>query len=156
MATRPKLAIESPEAEAQAFAAGLQAGYDQRDAEMLNRQFVADVIWGSPYGALVDGYEQLHPIHVRFQQQPKKGPAFRYQVRHVLVVHEDVAIAHIARLALGPGDEPLPPSDDPDRPFCEMAMYVLIRRGGQWWLAAGQNTPMRPSGAVPAQGPLHT
>ena len=152
MAIRPKLGIESAEAEAaaRAFAAGLQAGYDRRDAEMLNCQFAADVIWGSPYGALVDGYEHLHPIHVRFQQQPRKGPAFCYEVRHVLVVREDVAIAHIARLALGPEDEPLPPSADPDLPFSEMAMYVLVRRGGQWWLAAGQNTPMRPGGAAPA------
>jgi uncharacterized protein (TIGR02246 family) len=137
-------------AAAQAFAAGLQAGHDQRNAEVLNRQFAADVIWGSPYGALVDGYERLHPIHVRFQQQSRTGPAFRYQVRHVLAVREDVVVAHIARLALGPDGEPLPPSSDPDQPFSEMVMYVLVRRDGQWWLAAGQNTPMRAGGAVPA------
>lgn len=148
---RPDIAVERAEAEVavRTFVAGLQAGYDQRDAEVLNRQFAADVIWGSPYGALIDGYDQLHPIHVRFQQQPRKGPAFRYQVRRVLAVHEDVVIAHIARLALGPEGEPLPPSSDPDQPFSEMAMYVLVRRDGQWWLAAGQNTPMRPGGAVP-------
>jgi hypothetical protein len=23
-----------------------------------------------------------------------------------------------------------------------MAMYVLVERDGQWWLAAGQNTPV--------------
>lgn len=28
--------------------------------------------------------------------------------------------------------------------FSEMAMYVLVRRDGKWWLAAGQNTPIRP------------
>lgn len=152
MVARPDIAIESAEAEAavREFAAGLQAGHDQRDGEMLNRQFAADVIWGSPYGALIDGYQQLHPIHVRFQQQPGKGPAFRYEVRHVLAVREDVVIAHIARLALGPHGEPMPPSSDPDRPFSEMAMYVLVRRDDQWWLAAGQNTPMRPGGAAPA------
>jgi len=25
-----------------------------------------------------------------------------------------------------------------------MAMYVLVRRDGQWWLAAGQNTVVQP------------
>ena len=152
MPDRPRIAIQSTDAETavRAIAAGLQAGYEQRDAEVLNRQFAADVIWGSPYGALVEGYDKLHPIHVHFQQQPRKGPAFRYQVRHVLTVHDDVVIAHIARLALGPEGEPLPPASDPDQPFSEMAMYVLVRRDGQWWLAAGQNTPMRPGGAVPA------
>jgi hypothetical protein len=24
----------------------------------------------------------------------------------------------------------------------QMAMYMLVERGGQWWLAAGQNTPI--------------
>ena len=132
------------------FAAGLQAGHDQRDADILNGQFAADVVWGSPYGALVDGYEQLHPIHVRFQQKATGTPAFRYDVRHVLALGEDVVVAHIARLALDDEGEPLAPSAGSDQPFSEMAMYVLKRHDDAWWLAAGQNTPMRPGGAVPA------
>jgi uncharacterized protein (TIGR02246 family) len=135
---------------AEAFAAGLQAGHDRRDAELLNRQFAADAIWGSPYGALVEGYERLHPIHIRFQRQPKPPVDFHYQVRHVLAVSDDVIVAHIARVATSPDGQPLPPSFDPDQPFSEMAMYVLVRRNGDWWLAAGQNTPIRPGGAVPA------
>ncbi len=133
-----------------AFAAGLQAGHDQRDADVLNRQFAADVAWGSPFGALVDGYEQLHPIHVRFQEAASGKPAFRYEVRHVLALGTDVIVAHIARLALDDDGLARPPSADPAQPFSEMAMYVLVRRGGAWWLAAGQNTPMRPGGAVRA------
>jgi uncharacterized protein (TIGR02246 family) len=150
--SREILGIDNPQAEAavQAFAAGLQAGYEQRDADVLNRQFAADVIWGSPFGALVESYDRLHPIHVRFQAKPRSGPSFRYQVRHVMAVSDDVVIAHLARLAVGPDGEPLPPSFATDQPFSEMAMYVLVRRDGQWWLAAGQNTPMRPGGAVPA------
>jgi hypothetical protein len=36
------------------------------------------------------------------------------------------------------------PSNDLTNAFSEMALYVLVRRGGTWWLAAGQNTPMLP------------
>ena len=39
---------------------------------------------------------------------------------------------------------PLPPTGGTDGAFSETALYVLVRRGGAWWLAAGQNTPVRP------------
>jgi uncharacterized protein (TIGR02246 family) len=153
MSEHPTLGIASAEAETavRLFAAGLQEGYDRRDAEVLNRQFASDVIWGSPFSTLVDGYDKLHPIHVHFQRQPRTGPTYRYQVRHVRAVNEGVIVAHIARLAMSPDREPLPPSSDPNQRFSEMAMYVLVRRGDSWWLAAGQHTPMRPGGAVPAR-----
>ena len=152
VSNRRTLGIDHPQAEAavQAFAAGLQTGHDRRDADILNHQFAADVIWGSPFGTLVEGYDRLHPIHARFQEKPRSGPAIRYVVRHVMAVADDVVIAHIARLAVGPDGSPLAPSSAADQPFSEMALYVLVRRDEQWWLAAGQNTPMRPGGAIPA------
>jgi len=149
---RPRVGEVQAEAQqvADSFAAGLQDGHDRRDADILNRQFAADVIWGSPFGALVDGYGQLHPIHVRFQESATGNPAFRYEVRHVLALGADVIVAHIARIALDDDGMARPPSADPDLPFSEMAMYVLVRHDDGWWLAAGQNTPMRPGGAVSA------
>jgi hypothetical protein len=68
----------------------------------------------------------------------------------MLRVSDDVVIAHIARVALGPNGDPLPPTHDRDQPFSEMAMYVLVQPNGEWWLAAGQNSPIRPGGAVRA------
>jgi uncharacterized protein (TIGR02246 family) len=152
MTTHLRLGLANPDARAavDSFTAGLQDGHDRRDAEMLNRQFAGDVIWGSPYGALVEGYEQLHPIHVGFQRRAGDKPAFRYQVRHVLALSDDVVVAHIARMALDDNGEPLPPAADSDQPFSEMAMYGLVKRDDQWRLAAGQNTPIRPGGAVVA------
>ena len=48
---RPALGAPSADAKAavDAFAASLQSGHDQRDADLSNRQFAADVNWGSPY-----------------------------------------------------------------------------------------------------------
>jgi uncharacterized protein (TIGR02246 family) len=148
----PDLAVANPDAGAavQAFAGGLQFGNDQRDADVLNAQFAHDVVWGSPFGALVDGYDQLHPIHVAFQGGKGDKPSVRYEVRNVLSISADVVVAHIARLILGPDGRPSPLEKGDDHPFSELAMYVLVRRDGQWWLAAGQNTPMRPGGAVAA------
>jgi uncharacterized protein (TIGR02246 family) len=152
MSKQPTVGIANARADAavSAFAAGLQAGHDRRDAEVLNQRFASDVVWGTPFGALVDGYDQLHRIHARLQHQSGTSRTHRYEVRNVLAVTENVVIAHIARLALSFDGEPLPLSFDLDQPFSEMAMYVLVRRGEDWWLAAGQNTPMRPGGAVRA------
>jgi uncharacterized protein (TIGR02246 family) len=151
--SRAHLGIESQEAiDAVAeFVAGLQAGHDEHDAEILNKQFAADVAWGSPFGAFVHGYDDLHAIHARFAQQAGDRPRFRYEVRHVLPVADDMVVTHVARLALGDDGSPLPPTDQRGAPFSEMAMFVLVRREGRWWLAAGQNTPMRPGGAVAAR-----
>jgi uncharacterized protein (TIGR02246 family) len=149
--SRPTLAVPIVDAEAvREFATGLQAGHDQRDADVLNRQFAHDVAWGTPYGALVEGYDTLHPIHVRFQDPNGPKTRVRYEVRRVEAVSADVVVAHIARLILGSDDQALPPTSEDGQPFSELALYVLVRREGRWWLAAGQNTPMRPGGAVPA------
>jgi hypothetical protein len=48
-------------------------------------------------------------------------------------------------VALAPDGLPVQPTGDLTGPFSEMALYVLVRRGGTWWLAAGQNTPVLPS-----------
>jgi hypothetical protein len=55
----------------------------------------------------------------------------------------DLAIAQVRRVALDASGQAIPPSTDVTGAFSEMALYVLVRRHGQWWLAAGQNTPIR-------------
>jgi uncharacterized protein (TIGR02246 family) len=125
----------------------LQQGLDERDADIYNRHFAADVLWGSPFGLTVEGYESLHAIHGRLNAEQRGGPASRYEVAAVLSPGPDVIVAQVRRVALGPDGEPVPPrapGTDPAGAFSEMAMYVLARRDGQWWLAAGQNTVIQP------------
>jgi pyridoxamine 5'-phosphate oxidase family protein len=111
----------------------LQAGIDAHDAEIYNRHFAADVVWGSPYGATVSGYDALHGIHTSLLARSVGGPSSRYETVQILSPTPDVVLAHVRRVAL---------DADPGAGFSEMALYALVRRGGEWWLAAGQNTPI--------------
>jgi PPOX class F420-dependent enzyme/OxyR family protein/uncharacterized protein (TIGR02246 family) len=130
-AERGRRAVEHQVAE-------LQAGLADGNAETYNRHFAADVMWGSPYGATVAGYDTLHAIHARMHASGDHG-ASRYQIGRVLTVAPNVAVAHVRRDALDEHGEPIPSHQDEPR-FSEMALYVLVRRERTWWLAAGQNT----------------
>jgi len=128
----------------QGLVAKLQAGLDSRDADVYNRHFAADVIWGSPFGATVHGYDRLHAIHIQLKREQRGGPSSRYEIVAVLSPAPDVALAQVRRVALDPDGQPVTPSADLTGSFSEMALYVLVRRDGTWWLAAGQNTPVQP------------
>lgn len=138
---------------AQALAAALQAGFETKDADVSNRHFAGDIMWGSPFGATVHGYEDLHAIHVYLKKIDRGGHASRFEVVSVLAPAPGVAVAQIRRTALDDQGEAVEPSSDLTRAFSEMAMYVLVRRGDTWWLAAGQNTPVLPPPSRPAVAP---
>ena len=146
---RPTLGLGGQAAREAADAAArlveeLQAGWDGRDADITNRHFAADILWGSPFGATVHGYEPLHAIHLRLKQQGRGGPASRFELVKVVTPAPGVVLAQVRRAALGPDGQPIEPSSDLTGPFSEMVLYVLVRRGGTWWVAAGQNTPIQP------------
>jgi uncharacterized protein (TIGR02246 family) len=136
--SRPALSLPSEQDRAEtavtAFVAELQHGLDSADATAYNAHFADDVIWGGPFGAIVDGYDNLHPIHRRLQRGGNVD-ASRYDVLHVLVPAPGVAVAHVRRV---------PQQDNVPGAFSEVVLFVLVLRGGTWWLAAGQNTPVQP------------
>jgi uncharacterized protein (TIGR02246 family) len=135
----PRPALDDPVARPDAaravdqLVAGLQAGLDQSSADDYDRQFAADVLWGSPYGKTVCGYDALNAIHRRLHADGAAPPS-RYQVVGVISPAPGVAIAQVRRDDLT--------ATAAAGGFSEMALYVLVERDGQWWLAAGQNTPI--------------
>ncbi len=136
-AARPGLDLPAARADAEAavtrLVEELQAGLDTGDADLYDRSFAQDLLWGSPYGRVLTGFARLNTAHHSLMSAPSV-PASRYEVVRVLAPGPGVAIAHVRRQAL--------PGTSGEAGFSEMAMYVLIERDGAWWLAGGQNTPI--------------
>ncbi|TQS41108.1 DUF4440 domain-containing protein [Cryptosporangium phraense] len=145
--TRPTLADPSAQAAAETvardFAATLQRGGDTMDADEYDRWFADDVLWGSPYGLTLTGFAPLNSVHQRLMDAvrhapdpdaPAQGaPASVFEVVTAATVAPGVVVTQIRRAALVEGG------------FSELALYVLVERDGGWWLAAAQNTPVRPA-----------
>lgn len=125
----PALRAEAAEA-VDHLVAVLQEGHERADADIFDQQFAADILWGSPYGATLREYDVLNPVHHSLKAKGTAPPS-RYRVVQFMSPVPGVVIAHVRRddLTASGGDG-----------FSEMALYVLIKRNGQWWLAAGQNT----------------
>ncbi|MBL7260627.1 DUF4440 domain-containing protein [Paractinoplanes lichenicola] len=116
------------------LAAQLQRGGDALDADAYDAWFAADIVWGSPFGATLTGFDQLNAIHRRMMSGGMgraEGPASRFEVVAVLAPAPGVVVAQIRRRALAEGG------------FSEVALYVLVERDGRWWVAAAQNTAER-------------
>jgi uncharacterized protein (TIGR02246 family) len=139
---RPSLGVDRARAPVDEFVHQLQQAIDQGDASLFNRRFARDVLWGSPFGAVVDGYEPIHAIHERmFAARPAAPGASRYEVEHVRFLSDRVAIAYVRRLRAHARGGAAAPGDPGS--FDELALFVLARRDGEWWLAAAQHVPDR-------------
>jgi uncharacterized protein (TIGR02246 family) len=145
--SRPTIGIDGPPAAEAEHAVellirDLQAGWDGHDADVTDRRLATDVLWGSPYGATVRGHTPLHDIHVRLKQQSVGGRSSRFELVQWLTPGPGIVVAQIRRTALDPAGHPVPPEGAAGGAFSEMALYVLAKRDGDWWVAAGQNTPI--------------
>lgn len=135
MDTRPNLddpaAAATAQAVAIALAAELQKAGETNDADLYDNSFAGDVLWGTPFGALVIGHDRINAIHRRMMHRAEPAaPVSRFEVIVAISPAPEVVVTQIRRQALDPGA------------FSEVALYVLVERDGNWWLSAAQNTPI--------------
>jgi uncharacterized protein (TIGR02246 family) len=139
MTERPSIDLNLHRAAVSAFVDELQEAIDTESADLFNRRFARDVLWGSPFGAVAPGYDVIHAIHARmFGSVPATPGAARYAIEHVSSPSEDVVVAYVRRTAQAARAEGSGPGA-----FDELALFVLAKREGEWWLAAAQHVPDR-------------
>ena len=74
------------------LAGELQTGLQRGEAEVFNRHFARDVMWGSTYGATVDGYDDLHAIHERLQSADEHRRSWLAAGQNTIVVEDRGAL----------------------------------------------------------------
>jgi hypothetical protein len=89
------------------FIAELQEAIDTGDADLFNKRFSKDILWGSPFAA---------------------------------IVRENVAIAYVRKLVK---NKKVSSDEINSRSFDELALFILVKENGQWWLVAAQHVPDR-------------
>lgn len=97
MTERPVLAMACGAGVVEEFVAELQRAIDGLDADLFNRNFAHDVLWGSPFGAVVSGYDEIHSIHSQMfaaaRAEGANADGSRYEIEHARLLAQDVAIA---------------------------------------------------------------
>jgi uncharacterized protein (TIGR02246 family) len=138
---RPNISKSYDTLPIQKFIAEMQEAIDTGNAVLFNKYFAKDILWGSPFAAVASGYDQIHSIHKQMfaSIKPVRGVS-TYEAEHIRFVSETVAIAYVRRIAKNQKV-----SDDMIKPgsFDELALFVLVKENGQWWLAAAQHVPDR-------------
>jgi uncharacterized protein (TIGR02246 family) len=136
---RPELSLDLPLESVNEFIRQWQEAIDTGNAELFNQQFAEDVLWGSPFGAIAEGYDQIHAIHSQMFSSVTPVPrAAKYNIEHIRFPSDGVAIVYVRRVAVN--------REIDNRklgPFDELALLVLVQRENAWWLAAAQHVPDR-------------
>lgn len=106
----------------------------QRNADAFIALFTPDAVWTNPVGRRLTGIDEI----ARFTRQGLAASPpdvfATYEVEHVTWLSDDAAAVNVRSRAVRADRSPI--AGEPDG----AKLYVLVRRKGEWWLAAGHNT----------------
>jgi uncharacterized protein (TIGR02246 family) len=120
-----------------AVIADIEAGFNANDAERSVAHFAEDATAVNVAGVLVAGRRALLDAHRAGFAGPLRDQYARYELGEVTFLRPDVAVAHKRARAVDASGEPL------DLDHTMIALYVFVRDGDRWQVAARQNTLAR-------------
>jgi uncharacterized protein (TIGR02246 family) len=114
--------------------ADIETGFNTKDAELAVRHF-AEGGWSvGVTGVRIAGREALLDAHRSGLAGPLRDQYARYRVGEIAFLRPDVAIAQKYATATDPQGR----ATELDHTM--IALYVLVKDGGRWQVAARQNT----------------
>jgi uncharacterized protein (TIGR02246 family) len=114
--------------------ADIERSYNTNDAELGAARFAADALATTALGAEAAGREAIVAAHHAGYAGPLRDQFARYEVTDVRFPRPDVALVRKRATATDAEGTPLGVGHQ------MVALYVLVREAGTWWIAARQNT----------------
>lgn len=118
----------------EAIIARVEQAYNTNDAELMVQDLAANAVVGNAVGMLQHGRAAVLEASRAGLAGFLKDEYVRYEVTDIGFLRPDVAIAHKAARAVTAEGAPI--DVDP----AMIALYVLVKQDGRWWVAARQNT----------------
>jgi uncharacterized protein (TIGR02246 family) len=106
----------------------------QRNADAFLALFAPEAVWTNPVGRRLTGLEEISDFTRKGLAMSPKDVFATYEVEHVTFLGEDAAAVNVRSRAVRADRTPI--QGEPDG----AKLYVLVRRGKDWLLAAGHNT----------------
>jgi uncharacterized protein (TIGR02246 family) len=132
--THPRAAKDADVDEIRRIVADIETGFNTKDGELTVRHFAEDGWSIGVTGVRVAGREALLDAHRTALAGPLRDQYARYRVGEIAFLRPDVAIAQKYATATDPQGRPI------ELDHTMIALYVLVKDGGRWQVAARQNT----------------
>jgi uncharacterized protein (TIGR02246 family) len=117
-----------------AVVARLEQAQQAEDVDGFLGLFAPDPVWTTGGGRRLKGIEEIAAFTRRMLPGAMRESTQRYDVERIAVLADDVAVVSVRQRTVTLAGEPI--GDAPEgRPT-----YVMTREGGEWRIAAGQNT----------------
>ena len=118
--------------------AAVEAAWNKHDAVAMDQSFVEDCDFVNIFGEWISGHDNLVKIHTDLFAGPFRESYRRFTVEKIRFVRPDVAIVHV-RGRITDRDGKLLEGDQGT-----IALLVMLKERGKWWIVTGQNTEVRP------------
>lgn len=109
--------------------ADIEAGFNRKDAALLDGRFTADAILTVPDGTTLRGWDDLFAYHTARLAGAVRDWSTRVSVLDMGFLTAEIAVVQVEQH-----------TTTPDRAFTNHGTIVAIKKEGAWWISAMHNT----------------